>query len=132
MRRIAVILASIATLTSGVAAAASAEAPEAKLTRALEGRVAGTPVHCLSLRDIRSTRIIDGTAILYEAAGGKIYVNKPVSGASSLRWSTVMVTKTPSSQLCNVDIVRLYDSGSRIQSGSVALGDFVPYVKIES
>lgn len=106
--------------------------PEAKLARALEGRVAGEPVDCLNQRDIRSSRIIDRTAILYETAGGTIYVNRPDSGRSSLDSWDVMVTNTHSPRLCNIDVVQLYDTGARMRTGSVFLGDFVPYKKVRS
>ena len=104
---------------------------EARLAKALAGRVAGEPVDCLYLRDIRSSRIFDRTAILYETNGGKLYVNRPKSGASSLNSNDVMVTDTRSSQLCSIDVVRLYDSGARMQSGFVGLDEFVPYTKIK-
>lgn len=103
---------------------------EAKLAHALEGRVAGTPVDCLNLRDIRSSKIIDRTAILYETSDGTVYVNRPEAGESSLdRWD-VLVTKTHTSQLCSVDVVRLYDSAAGMVTGVVFLGDFVPYRKL--
>lgn len=101
-------------------------APEAQLALALEGRSAGEPVDCINLRSIRSSRIIDDTAILYES-GNTIYVNRPRAGRESLdRWDT-LVTKTHSSQLCSIDVVRLYDSASRFETGFVFLGEFVPY-----
>ena len=101
----------------------------AELARALEGRVAGKPVDCLNLRDIRSTQIIDRTAILYETHGGTLYVNKPEGGASSLDKWDVLVTDTHSSQLCDIDIVRLLDTAARVETGFVNLGEFVPYRK---
>ena len=57
---------------------------EAKLTAALAGRVAGKPVDCISLRDIRSSQIIDDTAIVYDTGGGRLFVNRPRIGAESL------------------------------------------------
>lgn len=104
----------------------------AELAKALEGRVAGKPVDCLNLRDIQSTQIIDRTAILYETRGGTIYVNKPDGGARSLDKWDVLVTDTHSSQLCDLDIVRLFDTGSHMQSGFVNLGEFVPYRKAKN
>lgn len=102
--------------------------PEARLAREIHGRVAGEPVDCLSLRRIRSSRIIDRTAIVYDV-GGTIYVNRPRSGAESLdRWDT-LVTDTHSSQLCNIDVVKLYDASIGMQTGFVFLGEFVPYRK---
>ncbi len=102
---------------------------EAKLARALEGRVAGEPVDCINLRNVRSTQIIDDTAILYDT-GRTLYVNRPNGGGQLLDQGDVLVTKTFSSQLCRIDVVRLYDSGSRMPSGFVSLGDFVPYKKV--
>ena len=99
---------------------------EAKLAKALEGRVAGSPVDCVNMRNVRSTRIIDGVGILYDA-GSTVYLNRPRSGAESLdKWDT-LVTKLYSSQLCSIDTVHLYDTSSRMQTGFVFLGDFVPY-----
>jgi len=101
---------------------------EAKLAQALEGRVAGTPVDCIPLRDIRSSRVIDGTAILYDT-GSTLYLNRPDSGASWLDDNDVLVTDTHSSQLCSIDVVRLFDNASHTPDGSVGLGKFIPYSK---
>ena len=104
---------------------------EAKLARALEGRVAGEPVDCIDLRRIRSSRIIDGTAIVYDT-GRTLYVNRPESGAEALDDWDVMVVKPFSSRLCSIDTVRLHDSGSRFMNGIVFLGEFVPYDRVRT
>lgn len=118
----------LAALALPVAAGAAAPRDgEAELAKAIEGRTAGAPVNCITLRNIRSSRIIDKTAIVYEMNNGVIYVNRPKSGASSLDWTDVMVTDTHSPQLCSIDIVKLYDTGIRMQTGFIGLGDFVPY-----
>ncbi|MDX3910488.1 MAG: hypothetical protein QHC67_11785 [Sphingobium sp.] len=133
MRIIPSIMLSAALTAAGVQAqAAPNEKGEAKLAKEIEGRVAGKPVSCINFRDIRSSRIIDGTAIVYETSGRKIYVNRPTSGASFLRKGDALVTRTSLSQLCNVDIVRLYDTTARFERGSVGLGQFVPYEKVKS
>lgn len=100
--------------------------PEAQLSRALEGRVAGEPVRCVNLRTIRSSRVIDKTAILFDA-GSTIYVNRPQSGQSSLDRSDTLVMRPHVSQLCSIDVVRTFDTASWMQTGVVFLGDFVPY-----
>jgi len=120
------LAASLLLAASAAQAAPSARA-EAALARELAGRVAGPPVDCIYLRDIRASRIIDGIAIVYETGGGTLYVNRPASGTTWLHRDDVMVTDTHSPQLCSVDIVRLRDSGSRMETGSVGLGKFVPY-----
>ena len=124
-----------------IAAAAAAFAPaqafapdpakgERQLAQAIEGRVAGEPVDCIDLHRVRSSRIINRTAIVYDA-GGTIYVNRPRAGASSLKDWDVMVTRPFGSRLCSVDTVHMVSPGSHMLSGVVFLGDFVPYKRVQ-
>jgi hypothetical protein len=131
MRVIASLLIGAAlAATSAVAATPQQTAKaQAKLEKALEGRVAGKPVNCISLSSIQSTQIIDGTAILYRTSGNRLYVNRPAIGASSLDDDDILVTRTSMSQLCNVDVVHLIDRTGFFQHGFVGLGEFVPYTK---
>ena len=129
MRKLITLLAG--TLMLGGVAEAKRPDPEAALANALRDRVAGTPVSCIDLHRIRSSRIIDGTAILY-VAGSVIYVNRPANGAEELtQWDT-MVTRTNTSQLCNVDTVTMVDRTSQSFQGVVFLGDFVPYRRVST
>ena len=128
MRRLIPLLIGSAFLAAAPAGAAPRLDPEQRLARAIEGRVAGEPVRCLNLRSIRSSRIIDRTAIIYDA-GGTLYVNRPRAGRESLDQWDVLVTRPFNSQLCSIDVVQLYDTASRMQTGFVFLGDFVPYRK---
>jgi hypothetical protein len=124
-----VSLVAASLLVTAPAGAAPRLGPEAKLAKALEGRVAGEPVNCINLSRVLRSRIIDGTAILYDA-GSTIYVNRPRAGQESLdQWDT-LVTRSFTSQLCRTDVVHLYDSTSRISTGSVFLGEFVPYRRV--
>lgn len=129
MRRLLLTLAALTALPLTVAHATPRLPPEAQLARALEGRVAGKPVNCISLRQVRSSTIINDTAILYDM-GETLYVNRPRAGAGSLDSWDILVTRTFSDQLCSIDTVTLYDSGSRIPGGVVFLGDFVPYRRV--
>jgi hypothetical protein len=120
---------------AGAVAPAQAGSPdpgkgERQLARSLEGRVAGEPVDCIDLHRIRSSRIINRTAILYDA-GGTLYVNRPRSGAESLKDWDIMVTRPFGSRLCRVDTVQMVSPGSHMLSGLVFLGDFVPYKRTE-
>lgn len=117
-------------LAVGLLPAAAAPSPSAELERALAGRVAGEPRDCLLLRDIRSSRVIPRTGILYETNGGKLYLNTPRSGARTLSSFDVLVTDTHSPWLCSIDVVRLVDQGSFMPRGFVGLGPFVPYEKV--
>lgn len=103
---------------------------ETRLAKALEGRVPGEPVRCLRLTNIRSSQVYDRTAIVYEGLGGVLYVNRPRSGVQSLDRNDVLVTRTSTGDLCSIDIVSLWDPNSRMQSGFVGLGEFVPYKKV--
>jgi len=127
MKKISIMLLGATLFAAAMPASAAPRDGEAELAKAIAGRSAGAPVNCIFLRDIRSSRIIDRTAIVYEMNNGLIYVNRPKSGASSLDWNDVMVTDTHSSQLCSIDTVKLYDTGVRMPTGWVGLGDFVPY-----
>lgn len=124
-------------LASAAAAFAPAQAKspdpakgERQLAEELEGRVAGEAVDCIDLQRIRSSRIINRTAIVYDA-GRTLYVNRPRSGASALRDWDVMVTRPFGSRLCRVDVVHMYSPGSHMLGGVVFLGDFVPYRRVE-
>lgn len=119
------------TLLIGGAAQAKPADHEAELDRAIAGRVAGEPVDCIDLHRIRSSRVITGTAIIYDA-GGVLYVNRPENGAEELNQWDTMVTRTQSTTLCSIDTVTMIDPGSRSFSGVVFLGDFVPYRRVRT
>ena len=125
----AVAASALAVPAVALAGGTSGMTQEQKLAKALEGRVAGTPVDCIMQRDIRSTRIYDGVGIVYEMNNGIWYVNRPSSGASSLSWNDVLVTDTHSNQLCSIDVVKLMDSSTHMQNGFVGLDKFVPWTK---
>jgi len=99
---------------------------EAKLAKILDGRTAGKPVDCVPITQIRSTEIIDRTAIVYTGSNGTLYVNRP-SGANFLDDDDILVSEPYNGQACRIDIIRLIDRGSRMPSGSIGLNDFTPY-----
>jgi hypothetical protein len=124
-------------LAAGIAiVAAPAQATprdrEAELAQAIEGRVAGEPVDCIDLHRIHGSRIIPGTAIVYDA-GGTIYVNRPRGGAETMsQWDIQVNRLWGGSRLCSIDTVELIDQGSRMYSGTVFLGEFVPYRRVRT
>jgi hypothetical protein len=131
MRNFFALLAGSVLLVAAQAEAAPRDRGEARLARALEGRVAGEPVDCLPLHSIRSSTVIDDTAILYDA-GSTIYVNRPRAGREQLNQWDALVTRPFGSQLCSVDSVRLYNPSSRMETGVIFLGEFVTYRRVES
>ncbi len=102
---------------------------EAKLAKITAGRTAAVPVSCINLRDIRSSEIVDDTAIVYRMNNGTLFVNRP-QGGGLLDRDDILVTRTISTRLCSIDIVTLVDRGSQMFSGSVALSEFVPYSRL--
>jgi hypothetical protein len=130
MRKLALILAAAATVAAGGALQARERlSPDQELAKITAGRAAGEPVSCIYMPSVRSTKIIENTAIVYDA-GSVVYVNHPESGARSLDRDQVLVTKRHSSQLCSIDIVELRDSPGFFYEGFVGLGKFVPYRKV--
>jgi hypothetical protein len=115
-----------AALLSSPALAKPRLTPEAELAELIGDRVQGEPVSCITLSHVRSVRIIDRTALVYEQ-GSTIYVNRPRGGAEQLSHWDTLVTRPFGGRLCRPDIVRLYDNDLRFESGWVSLGDFVPY-----
>ena len=131
-KTIAAVLTAATVLSLSVAADARPRiAPEAKLAKMLDGRVAGEPRDCIFLPSIRGSRIIDKTALVYDA-GRTLWVNRPRSGAESLDDDDILVTNLHGSSLCSIDIVSLHDRYGHFYSGFVGLGEFVPYRKVAS
>lgn len=129
MRKIVIALATATALLAAPGLQAKQKLTgEQELSKLLEGRVAGKPVSCISLADTRDSRIIDKTAIVYDA-GSVIYVNRP-RHAQSLDNDKVMVTRLHTGQLCRLDTVQLHDRSGFWWSGFVGLEDFVPYRRI--
>jgi len=115
------------TAIPALAADQLAQRGETALAKRLEGRIAGKPVSCLTLRDARASEIFDRTAIVYES-GSKLYVNRPTD-ASSLDNDDILVTRVYGSQLCRSDPINLISRGGGFMHGFVILNDFVPYTK---
>ena len=129
MRTIALIAAGAAALLTGSALPARERlSGEQQLAKMLEGREAGRPVSCISTFGTRDTRVIDKTAIVYDA-GIVIYVNRP-RYPQSLDSDDVMVTELHGSQLCRMDTVRMHDRSNLWYRGFVGLEDFVPYRRV--
>lgn len=130
MRKLLPLIAGSLALLAVPAQAAPVDR-EAELARAVEGRIAGDPVDCIDMHRVQSSRIIPGTAILYDT-GGILYVNRPRAGAESLNHWDIQVNRLWTSQLCSIDTVELIDQSSHMFSGTVFLGEFVPYRRIRT
>ena len=130
MRKLLPLIVGSVALIAGPAQAKPVD-HEAELAQAVAGRVAGEPVDCIDMHRVRSSHIIPGTAIIYDM-GGVLYVNRPRGGAESMDQWDIMVNRLWSSELCSIDTVQLIDQGSRMYSGTVFLGEFVPYRRVQT
>lgn len=119
----------LVAMTAPAQADSRAERGEARLAKALEGRVAGKPVRCIDQRNILSSQIIDRTAIIYRGPGNVLYVNRP-NGREALDSNAILVTDSFNGQLCSIDTVRLVDrSPGGMMRGVLGLNEFAPYAK---
>jgi hypothetical protein len=101
-----------------------------KAQKALEGRTAGAPISCLRLGNIRSSMIVDATAVIYKESSKRWYVNRLDHGqCTPLRPDRTLVTRLSIDQLCDLDIVRVVDMTTPMEFGACGLGKFVPYTK---
>lgn len=104
------------------------ERAQTRLTKALEGKVAGAPQRCLPRFSRNDQRIIDRNTILY-ANGRTVYRNDPIGGCGGLDPGRTIVTTSigGSGELCQGDIIRVVDQVSGGIVGSCAFSDFIPY-----
>jgi len=118
---------SLALLLAVTGPALAADRGEAGLARLLAGRTAGHAEPCLPQVRLRGSRIIDGTAIVYEAVDRTLWVNRPSAGLRALDAGKILAVRIPGSRLCRNTVVRLVDRYARVEIGQAVLGDFIPY-----
>ncbi len=129
MKNALVILSVIGVASSGFAVAYAREKAPAPEVRAV-----GEPKNCVSTYQIRSTKIIDNRTIDFKMAGGKTYRNTLSHSCPGLRRDDAFSYRTSTSQLCNVDIIRVVENyGGRLQEGvGCGLGKFQAVEKIST
>ncbi len=111
----------------GAVALANKKAPEPV-------RAVGEPKNCVSIPQIRSTKVIDNSTIDFRMAGGKTYRNSLPQSCPGLKFEDKFSYRTSLSQLCNVDIVRvLHEQGGQLTEGAgCGLGKFQMVEKVTS
>ena len=129
MRKASVVLGFAILATSGFAVAYAREKAPAPEVRAV-----GEPKSCLSTQQIRSTKIIDGSTIDFKMVGGKTFRNTLSHSCPGLRHDDAFSYRTSTSQLCNVDIIRVVENyGGRLQEGvGCGLGKFQQVERVTS
>ena len=98
------------------------------LPAALNGLVAGEPVPCIDLRAVRSTRITDEGAILFDT-GTTIYLNRAEGGLGPTHQYDTLLINLHHPRLCNVDVIDVIQPSTGVTTGTAFLRDFIPYAR---
>ncbi len=132
MHKPLLICAAAAVALGGFAIAATASSPKERRAKILASyQPVGAAKNCISLRNIRNTRIVNDRTIDFHMGGGKVYRNTLPYSCSSLVIEDRFSYRTSMSQLCDVDIIHvLHSYGGRMQEGAgCGLGKFQPVEK---
>ena len=86
----------------------------------------GKPVDCLSLTQIRQSRVRSDQVIDFITSGGKVYRNTLPMACPRLGFEERFGYRTSISQLCSTDIITVLNLSSPIQGPSCGLGKFQP------
>jgi hypothetical protein len=121
MRKLPLIIVSVIALLSGGGAVALSAKKAAEPVREV-----GAPKSCVTISQIRSTKVVDNNTIDFRMAGGKTYRNALPQSCPGLKFEDRFSYRTSLNQLCSVDIVRvLHDQGGRLYEGAgCGLGKF--------
>lgn len=97
----------------------------------LAGKVPQAPRSCLPRLSGDDMIRIDDNTVVFRASGNRVYVNHmrgPCNGLASS--NNALVTREYGGPgPCSGDIARVVDTMTRMDVGSCAWGDFVPYVR---
>ncbi|HWV12941.1 MAG TPA: hypothetical protein VN110_06560 [Sphingobium sp.] len=119
----------LAACADGNEPARLTEKQAVRLEEALNGKVAGEPVSCVSRYPGASLTAISESVLLYRVSGRLIYRNDLNGSCTGLgRGDTLVIKPTGAgSQYCRGDIVRSADLVTGSITGGCALGSFTPY-----
>jgi hypothetical protein len=95
----------------------------------LAGRVAGVPTHCVDTTDNSDELIvIDEVGVVYDT-GDTFYVARATT-PERLRWTDrIEFVRASHRRMCTSDQVWTFDRHTGLSTGTIQLGDFVPYTK---
>jgi hypothetical protein len=97
------------------------------LEKALDGKVAGEKLSCISQYRQTNLQVISDEVLLYKVSSRLVYKNELFGRCSGLARGDTLITQSFTGQLCRGDIARVANLTSGTLSGSCALGDFIPY-----
>ncbi|MES3099430.1 hypothetical protein [Sphingomonas faeni] len=97
-----------------------------KLAKELAGLVPGKPETCISQIPQKQSSGY-GATILYRVNNSLVYRSDTAGGCEGIARGDILVTRTPTGQLCRGDIAQTLDQNTRFPTGGCSFGDFVPY-----
>ncbi len=97
-------------------------------------RVVGEPESCISIVQIRQSKVRDDRTIDFEMTGSKVYRNTLPNRCSRLGFEEAFTYETSLTRLCNTDIIYPLESvGGTLRRGAgCGLGEFVPVEYVEA
>lgn len=125
------MLRALILVAAGAAAFAAPAAPRddreaAKIERALAGLTPGRPQTCINPdRSGGSSR--HGDTLLIKDRSGVTYLSRFPEGCAPRNDNYAMISRRPTSQVCQGDIVQFKDLASGAFGGACAYGAFTPY-----
>lgn len=118
-------------LATGALASCTDDEPGRQPAPSPAAKVVGAAESCISLNQLRETRIRDDWTIDFMGNGGKVWRNTLTSRCPGLSSNNGITYETSLTQLCNVDIVYILERTPNLHRGpACSLGKFVP-VKLE-
>jgi hypothetical protein len=124
----ALLLIAFAACANGSTREQKLDAQEAKaLAKALEGKVAGKPVSCVSIRSGSNLTAVGDNTLVYRINKNLTYRNDLRGSCFGLRHGDALVMQVWGSQYCRGDFAHAVDLMSGMRGGSCSLGEFVPY-----
>ncbi|WP_242098206.1 MULTISPECIES: hypothetical protein [unclassified Sphingomonas] len=110
-------------------AAQDQAAQQQKLATALAGLTPGEPTSCIDQIQLRSGSNVQayGSTLVYTVSPRLKYRTDTAGGCEGVGNDDILITSTPTTQLCRGDIARTVDRTSRFPNGSCSFGAFIPY-----
>ena len=136
MRKTMIILPFAGLLLCGTVSASSASRDaryakeDARLEKALAGKVAGKAVSCIRLRNAQGTESFDNDkgTILFTVSRKLVYRTDTHGSCRYIGNTNALITHSFSGgELCRGDIATSTDLTAGVSTGSCAMNDFVPY-----
>ena len=122
------VAASCAMTPAETARAADAKAKkQADLSTALAGLTATETNDCAPLSMPPTSLKAYGSTLVYSVNRKLKYVNETGGGCEAVERGDILVTQSPTGRLCRGDIARTVMPGSRMPTGSCAMGSFTTY-----